>query len=221
MPLGFTATSAPQSANAAASRLNRDKNFCHGSGEVAASNPSPIKKRAMKASPMGISRVQIYPEQHQGSGPPQQPGTSFGGIEQHQENTGQQQRKHLGTNSPGRGGGQRTPERHDRGDVGPARRAQENQEERRSDNGGKGHDESAESRQPIDAEQQDVRKPFVVYPGLAEARERIRIGMEDAVVLQDQLPGAKVPPDVWVSQRAHGHGEQAECEDGYAHMASL
>jgi hypothetical protein len=75
-----------------------------------ASNPSPIKKSAMNASPMWKSRVQIHPEQHQGSGPPQQAwGRRFGGIEQQQENTGEQQRKHLGTNSPGRGGGQRTP----------------------------------------------------------------------------------------------------------------
>ena len=45
--------------------------------------------------------------------------------------------------------------------------------------------------------------------------------MEYAVVLQGQLPGAKVPPDVGVSQRTHGHGEQAECEDADAHMPSL
>ena len=50
------------------------------------------------------------------------------------------------------------------------------------------------------AEQQDFRKPLVVDPGLAEASKRIRIGMEEAVVLEDQLSGAEVPPDVRVSQ---------------------
>ena len=45
--------------------------------------------------------------------------------------------------------------------------------------------------------------------------------MEDAVVLQGQLSGAKVPPDVWVSQGTHGHGEQAERQDQYAEPAGL
>ena len=81
--------------------------------------------------------------------------------------------------------------------------------------------ESAESRQPVDAEQQDFREPLVVYPGLAEASKRIRIGVEDAVVLQNQLSGAKVPPDVRVSHATHGHGEQAKRQDQYAEPASL
>ncbi len=107
------------------------------------------------------------------------------------------------------------------GDVRPARRAQENQKERSRYDGGKGHDESAESRQPVDAEQQDFREPFVVYPGMGIASKRIRIGVEDAVVLQDQLSGAEMPPDVRVGHAAHGHGKQAERQDGDEYPASL
>ncbi len=71
------------------------------------------------------------------------------------------------------------------------------------------------------SEQQDLRQPLVVDPGLAEASERVGICMEDAMVLQGQLPGAEVPPDVRVGNAARGHDEQAESENGHEHAASL
>ena len=145
----------------------------------------------------------------------------FRAFEQHQKDAAQQERKHLRTNSPGRGGSQRAPKRHDGGEVGASRRAQENQKESGRNDSGKGHDESAKSRQPIDAKHQDFGKPLMVYPGLAETSKRIRIGMEDAVVVDDQLSGAQVPPDVGVGHATNRHGEQAESENEYAEPAGL
>ena len=85
----------------------------------------------------------------------------------------------------------------------------------------KAHNEPAESRHPIQSEQQNFREPLVVDPGLAEAGKRIRIGMEEVVILEDQLSGAKVPPDVGIADTASGHGEQAKREDSDENPASL
>ena len=61
----------------------------------------------------------------------------------------------------------------------------------------------------------------MINPGLAEAGKRIRIGVEQTVILENQLSGAEMPPDVRVGNAAGSHGEQAECEDGYEYPASL
>jgi hypothetical protein len=45
--------------------------------------------------------------------------------------------------------------------------------------------------------------------------------VEETVILEDQLSGAEVPPDVRVCNAANRHSEQAEREDGYEHPASL
>src|SRR5271165_4676466 len=45
--------------------------------------------------------------------------------------------------------------------------------------------------------------------------------MEQAAILEDQLSGAKVPPEVWVGDAASGHAEQAKREDGHEYPAGL
>lgn len=45
--------------------------------------------------------------------------------------------------------------------------------------------------------------------------------MKDGMVLQDQLSGAEVPPEVGIAHAAHRHGEQAESEDDQEYPAGL
>ena len=45
--------------------------------------------------------------------------------------------------------------------------------------------------------------------------------MKQAVILEDQLSGAQVPPDVRVSHPAGRHGEQTQSENEYEHPTSV
>ena len=81
--------------------------------------------------------------------------------------------------------------------------------------------QSAYSHHAIDAEKQHVREPLVVDPGLSETRERERVGMKEAVVLENQLSGAQMPPGIRVRHTASSHGKETESEDGDEYMTSL
>ena len=61
----------------------------------------------------------------------------------------------------------------------------------------------------------------MVDPGLAEPGKRVRIGVEQAVILEDQLSGAEMPPDVRVGNTRGRHGEQTKGEDSDKDPASL
>ena len=50
-------------------------------------------------------------------------------------------------------------------------------------------------------------------PGLAGARIRKRIGVRNAFVLGNVLPGLEMPPDIRIDDVARGQGEQAEKND--------
>ena len=48
------------------------------------------------------------------------------------------------------------------------------------------------------------------YPGLSGTSEGKRIGMRNALVLDDELASLEMPPDVRIGDIARRHGEQAE-----------
>ena len=50
----------------------------------------------------------------------------------------------------------------------------------------------------------------MVNPGKSGASERIRIHPENGMILQSQLPGAQMPPQVGVSGRARGQPQKAQ-----------
>ena len=61
----------------------------------------------------------------------------------------------------------------------------------------------------------------MVDPGLSEAGKRVWIGMEEAVILEDQLTRTQVPPYIRIGNTAGRHGEQAESENRDEYPASL
>ena len=131
--------------------------------------------------------MQVDPQQHQWWSPPQQGRPAIGRFQQNQETTREQKREHLWPDSPARNGRRSTPKGYQRGDVGTTRATLENQQESGRDDGPEDCNQAAESRNPIETEKQYFGEPFVVYPRLAEAGKGIRVGMKEAVVLENQL----------------------------------
>jgi hypothetical protein len=129
-------------------------------------------------------------------------------------------REHLRTNAPGRSRSQRAPKRNYPRNVRAPAGTQVNQEQARCNDDREGNNQSSESRHPVHGKHNDLRQPLVVDPGLTEAGERIRIRVEEGVILEHQLAGAKVPPCVGIGHSAGGHGKQAKREDGNEDPAS-
>ena len=63
---------------------------------------------------------------------------------------------------------------------------------------------------PVELEQNQLEQPAIRLPRGRAAYPRERIGMRKAVVLQDPLARAQVPPDVWVGDRSGGAAQAYE-----------
>src|SRR5437868_4648180 len=61
----------------------------------------------------------------------------------------------------------------------------------------------------------------IAYPPCKLAHKSIRVPVEESMVLQHQLPGAKMPPDVGIGYSSRGHGEEAKRDNHGEHTASL
>ena len=55
----------------------------------------------------------------------------------------------------------------------------------------------------------------MINPGLSKPRVGVGISVKDFVILDDQLPGAQMPPQVGVSGGARRHGKKAQRQDDH------
>jgi len=55
----------------------------------------------------------------------------------------------------------------------------------------------------------------MINPWLSKPRVGVRISVKDFVMLDDQLPGAQMPPQVGISGGARRHGKKAQRQDDH------
>ena len=61
----------------------------------------------------------------------------------------------------------------------------------------------------------------MIDPWLSKPRVGVRIGVKDFVILDDQLPGAQMPPQIGIGGGARRHGKKAQSQDDHEQAARL
>ncbi len=62
--------------------------------------------------------------------------------------------------------------------------------------------------------QEHVAQPVLARPWLSEGGETPGVRAGDAAICQHLLPGADVPPHIWIDQRPGRSGKQRHSEEG-------
>ena len=164
--------------------------------------------------------VEVAPHQEEGhEGPDQPPAPAEVALDEEQHQAGEREGDHLGARPPDGVAGDRREEQAE-GDGGVVRPRQpgslDQEHEAEPGDHGQHDDDEGEPTGAVEECEEDLGEPLVHHPPVTHGGVGVRVGAEQGVAVEDELPGAQVPPEVRIADRAgdrqrrdqQGGGEQ-------------